>query len=182
MKKLSETLTELGIAFSFPIEIEDTNGNETYLEYSDGDRERYEYDANGRQTYCEDSNGFWQRWERDSKGRPIYHEDSNDFWSRWDRDANGDVDYYEDSTGVKKGTPQSASTCDSGPDSSPFGCKCETLSHKVLGDGCDICNPELAKELEEEMEQIRNESKLDALAEKVRAAGLDNTDYTGDNQ
>ena len=35
-------------------------------------------------------------------------------------------------------------------DSSPFGCKCVTLSQKVLGDGCDICNPELAKELEEE--------------------------------
>ena len=32
----------------------------------------------------------------------------------------------------------------------PFGCKCVTLSQKVLGDGCDICNPELAKELEEE--------------------------------
>lgn len=27
MKKLSETLTELGIAFAFPIEIEDGNGN-----------------------------------------------------------------------------------------------------------------------------------------------------------
>ena len=35
-------------------------------------------------------------------------------------------------------------------DSSPFRCKCQTLTHNVLGDGCDICNPELAKELEEE--------------------------------
>ena len=36
MKPLSETLTELGIAFSFPIEIEDANGHETYYEDSDG--------------------------------------------------------------------------------------------------------------------------------------------------
>ena len=28
MKLLSETLTELGIAFTFPIEIKDANGNE----------------------------------------------------------------------------------------------------------------------------------------------------------
>jgi len=87
MKKLSKTLTELGIDFSFPIEIED---------------------ANGKLTYYEDSDDFWQRWERDAKGRPTYHEDSNGFWSRWDRDDNGDVDYYEDSTGVKKGTPKPA--------------------------------------------------------------------------
>ena len=86
MKKLSETLTELGIAFSFPIEIKDDNGTDTYFEYS---------------------NGYWDRYERDAKGHPIYNENSDGFWSRWERDANGDVDYYEDSTGVKKGTPKS---------------------------------------------------------------------------
>jgi hypothetical protein len=67
------------------------------------------------------------------------------------------------------------------PLSSPFGCKCETLAHNVLGDGCDICNPELAKEIEEDMEQIRNESKLDVLAKQVKAAGLDNADYNPHN-
>lgn len=36
MKLLSETLTELGIAFSFPIKINDANGNETYYENSKG--------------------------------------------------------------------------------------------------------------------------------------------------
>ena len=87
MKKLSETYKELGIAFTFPIEITDDNG---------------------RDTYCEASDGFWWRYERDDKGRPTYHEDSNDFWQKWERDDNGDVDYYEDSTGVKKGTPKSA--------------------------------------------------------------------------
>jgi hypothetical protein len=87
MKPLSKTLTELGIAFSFPIRIKD---------------------ANGRATYHEDSDSYWEKYERDAKGRPTYHEDSNGFWCRWERDTNGDVDYYEDSTGVKKGTPKSA--------------------------------------------------------------------------
>ena len=36
MKPLSETLTELGIAFTFPIEINDAKGNWTYYERSDG--------------------------------------------------------------------------------------------------------------------------------------------------
>lgn len=30
-----------------------------------------------------------------------------------------------------------------------YGCKCDTLAHKLTGDGCDECNPELAAELEE---------------------------------
>ena len=91
MKKLSDTYKALGIAFSFPIEITD---------------------ANGRVTYHEDSNGYWERFERDAKGRPTYSEDSNDFWQKWERDADGNMDYYEDSTGVKKGTPKTARTCE----------------------------------------------------------------------
>jgi hypothetical protein len=55
MKPLSKTLTELGITFTFPIEIKD---------------------ANGRATYHEDSNGFWCRWERDANGDVDYYEDS----------------------------------------------------------------------------------------------------------
>ena len=57
MKKLSEIYKELGIAFSFPIEITDSNGNETYYENSDDYWERYERDANGYRTYFENSNG-----------------------------------------------------------------------------------------------------------------------------
>jgi len=61
MKKLSETYKKLGIAFSFPIEIRDANGNVTYYENSNDYWYRYErdrYDANGTVTYYEDSEGF----------------------------------------------------------------------------------------------------------------------------
>ena len=88
MKPLSETLTELGIAFSFPIKITDANGNETYYESSAG-WYRYEYDANGDETY---------------------YENSNDYWHRYEYDANGDETYYENSRGYKEGTPRSAKT------------------------------------------------------------------------
>lgn len=57
MKPLSETLTELGIAFKFPIKIWDTKGYQTYYEDSDGYWDRYEYDGNGKQAYYEDSTG-----------------------------------------------------------------------------------------------------------------------------
>ena len=87
MKKLSETLTELGIAFTFPMEIEDTNGNKTYYE---------------------DSNGYWTKWEYDNKGNETYSEDSCGYWRKYEYDSNGNKTYYEDSTGFKKGTPRSA--------------------------------------------------------------------------
>ena len=83
MKKLSETYKELGIAFTFPIDIEDEKGNRTYYEGSDGFWYRREYDDNGQLTYYEDSNGDWYRRE--------YDESCNET-------------YYEDSYGLKKGT------------------------------------------------------------------------------
>jgi hypothetical protein len=86
MKKLSEIYKELGIAFSFPIEINDANGYETYYEAS---------------------YGYWCRWEYDDKGHETYFEDSSDFWYRCERDADGNMTYYEDSDGLKTGTPES---------------------------------------------------------------------------
>ena len=58
MKKLSETLTELGIDCNGTIEIRDANGNLTYCENSYGYCERTERDTNGKETYYEDSDGF----------------------------------------------------------------------------------------------------------------------------
>jgi hypothetical protein len=67
MKKLSETLTELGIAFSFPIEIKDAGGNVTYFENSNGYWEKYESDTNGYATYYENSRGTKQGTPRSAK-------------------------------------------------------------------------------------------------------------------
>jgi len=91
MKKLSETLTELGIAFTFPIKINDSNGKLTYFEASNGYGERWEYDDNGKVTYCEDSDDYWHKYERDD---------------------NGNETYYENSGGLKRGTPKSSKTCE----------------------------------------------------------------------
>ncbi len=91
MKKLSETYKELGIAFTFPIEIRNANGKPTYYEDSTGYWGKYEYDAKGNKTYCEDSDGFWSKWEYD---------------------ANGNFTYCENSLGHKRGTPKSAKTCE----------------------------------------------------------------------
>lgn len=90
MKKLSETYKELGIAFSYPIEIRNSNGKGAYYEDSEGFWRKYEYDARGNRIYCEDSNGYWNKREYD---------------------ANGNETYFEDSDGRKQGTPRSQS-CD----------------------------------------------------------------------
>ena len=50
----------------------------------------------------------------------------------------------------------------------PFGCKCQTLAYRVLGDGCDICNPELAKELEEEYKAQLEEDMREEENERLR--------------
>jgi hypothetical protein len=60
MKPISETLTELGIAFSFPIEINDANGSDTYYEDRNGYWYRVDRDADGKETYFENSNGCKQ--------------------------------------------------------------------------------------------------------------------------
>jgi len=71
MKPLSETLTELGIAFKFPIEIRDANGNLTY-----------------RQT----SNDWWVKWERDDNGNETYYENSDGITRGTPRPDNKSVD------------------------------------------------------------------------------------------
>jgi hypothetical protein len=74
MKKLSETYKELGIAFTFPIKIEDEKGNSTYYERIDGYCRRSEYDEKGDETYFENSDGYWSRYEYDENGNQTYYE------------------------------------------------------------------------------------------------------------
>ena len=66
MKKISETYKELGIDFTFPIEIKDADGNSTYFESSNGFWIRREYDENGKLTYFENSNGYKEGTKRGS--------------------------------------------------------------------------------------------------------------------
>ena len=91
MKKLSDTLTELGIAFSFPIEI---------------------MEANDRVTYCEESNGFWRKYEYNADGNETCCENSTGYWHKYEYNADGNETYYEESNGYKRGTPKSARTCE----------------------------------------------------------------------
>mgnify|MGYP006441809909 CR=1 FL=1 len=91
MKPLSETYKELGIEFTFPIEIKDAHGNETYFEGSKGFSYKREHDFKGNVTYFEDSDGYWYKREYD---------------------ANCNVTYTEDSDGYKSGTSRSAKTCE----------------------------------------------------------------------
>ena len=89
MKKLSETYKELGIAFTFPIEITNEKGNSTYYE---------------------NSYGYWWRREHDKDGNETYSETSCGDWRRREYDKNGKVTYYEDSDGIKRGTKRGS--CD----------------------------------------------------------------------
>jgi len=111
MKKLSDTLKELNIKFSFPIKIKDANGNRTYYEDSDGDWSKYEYDVDGNTTYYEDSDGYWSKREYNA-GNQTYFEDSNGSWSKREYDADGNETYFEHSDGTKGGTPRSAKACE----------------------------------------------------------------------
>ena len=107
---LSETYKELGIAFDFPIEIKDADGNSTYYEYSNGYWYRYERNEDGKVTYHETSTGIWFRREYDKNGKETYYEDSYGYWRRCEYDEDGNRTYYEDSYGYKGGTKRNS--CD----------------------------------------------------------------------
>lgn len=109
MKKLSETYKKLGIAFTFPIEIKDSNGNQTYYENGDGYWWRREWDSDCNQTYYENSDGYWTKCEWDANGNRTYFENSDGYWWKYEYDANGNETYFEDSNGEKRGTPTSQS-------------------------------------------------------------------------
>lgn len=45
------------------------------------------------------------------------------------------VKYYGQGFGVRCSTPN----CE--VNRGPWGCRCQTLHHRIAGDGCDICQP-----------------------------------------
>jgi hypothetical protein len=63
----------------FPFEIQDRNGNQVYIEYSNGDWAKREYDSDGNEIYFENSYGIWERSEYDSNGKRTYFETSDGF-------------------------------------------------------------------------------------------------------
>ena len=79
MKKLSDTYKELGIDFSFPIVIRDSNGNQTYFESSKDYWDKSEYDANGNRTFYENSKDYWYKYEYNDKGKATYYENSDGY-------------------------------------------------------------------------------------------------------
>jgi len=91
MKKLSEVYKEMGIAFTFPIEIKDEAGHVTYYETSDG---------------------YWHKFEYDSDGNGTYYENSDSYWRKSEYDSDGNETYYETSDGYKTGTPRASKTCE----------------------------------------------------------------------
>ena len=98
-RKLSDTYKKLGIDFTFPIEIKNAEGNQTYYEDSNGSWNKREYDANGNETYYETSNGYWRKREYSANGKETYYENSRGYWWKNEYDASGNETYYETSNG-----------------------------------------------------------------------------------
>ena len=59
--------------------IRNDNGKIIYIEKSDGDWVKREYDDKGNLIYHEDSDGYWRKMEYDYNGKRIYWEDSNGY-------------------------------------------------------------------------------------------------------
>jgi hydroxymethylpyrimidine pyrophosphatase-like HAD family hydrolase len=57
--------------------IRNENGKIIYIEKSDGDWVKREYDDKGNNIYQERSDGYWNKWEYDYNGKRIYWEDSD---------------------------------------------------------------------------------------------------------
>ena len=58
------------------------------------------FNENGNQIYLENSNGDWEKWEYDEDGRILYREYDTGKWKKWEYDENGKQIYYEDSDGL----------------------------------------------------------------------------------
>ena len=80
----------------FPFIIKDADGQDIYLEWSDGFWVKREWDGDKMIRY-EDSKGFWVKREWDG-GKMIRYEDSSGFWQKWEY-AGGEMIYWENSDG-----------------------------------------------------------------------------------
>lgn len=45
----------------------------------------------------------------------------------------------------------------------PYGCYCQTLHHRVVGDGCAICNPQMYEEIKRDNKKTQEEWDNDYL-------------------
>jgi hypothetical protein len=90
---------EIGYGF-IKYTVYNINNDEIYVEFSDGNWEKREYDENGNQIYYESSNGKWVKKEYDDNGNRIYFENSDGYWEKREFDENNNKIYYEDSYGV----------------------------------------------------------------------------------
>ena len=75
------------------------NGNQIYLENSNGDWEIWEYDENGNWIYHENYKGYWEKTEYNENGKLIYYENSNGYWKKYKYEY-GNIIYHESSDGV----------------------------------------------------------------------------------
>ena len=66
--------------------IADDNLKIIYIEKSDGDWVKREYDDKGNLIYSENSDGHWDKYGYDGKGNNIYYEDSSGYWEEWKYD------------------------------------------------------------------------------------------------
>ena len=82
-------------------DVYNTNGNEIYIETSDGHWRKTKWDENGNEVYRINEVGFWSKWDYDDNNNVIYYEDSDGFWSKHTYDKDGNEIYYEDSRGVR---------------------------------------------------------------------------------
>jgi len=77
--KDKQTISQFLNVKDFPFAIEDKNGNEIYLEVSNGHWMKREYNDQDNEIRYENSDGFWIKREYDEEGNLIYSENSNGF-------------------------------------------------------------------------------------------------------
>ena len=102
--KQEEMVMVLSKVYNQPVTIKgnwvyNTDGNKIYLEYSNGNWEKSEYDKNGNRIYFENNSGYWVKHEYDHNGNEVYVENNSGYWVKHEYDHNGNEVYVENSRG-----------------------------------------------------------------------------------